>query len=247
MIYTVSATNLEAKRAVQHASILIDGRLAIPDDEKASVVSFLLAHRHMASIHLPAHGRMTKALVDAEVIGRTKGNTHFFVRPAFNELSGLTFATDEDGSIRAYPVTKSGLWCRTRKAAESASWSDIAGLGYAAAYYFGIVDVASSVAAFRDGAKPSVSFQHCDYEKHDEEGAKDFVDLFLEQAFLTGVAVAPIQPEGKMASFVVEQPDRAIHCLNATTNKFLNGAGRRFSVITRDRYSRMAHAYGAFQ
>lgn len=247
MNYTVFPTNLEAKEAVQQAGNMIDGRLAIPDDEKHSVVAFVLAHRHLDSIHCPSHAKVTKALVDAEVIGRTKGGTNFFVKDAFKDLSGLTFATEDDGSIRAFPVTKSGLWCRTRKAAESASWSDIAGLGYSGAYYFGIVDTAATVAAFRDGATPCVSFLQCDYDKHDDEGAKEFVDAFLQEAFLTGVAVAPIQSEGTMSSFVVEHPDRAIHCLNATTTKFLNRAGPRFSVITRDRYGRMAHSYGSYR
>lgn len=246
MIYTVFPTNLEAKEAVKRATSVIDGRLSIPDDEKHSVVAFLLAHRHLDTIHCPSHPKLTKALVDADVIGRTKGTTHFFVRSTFRELSGLTFATDDDGSIRAYPVTKSGLWCRTRKAAESASWSDIAGLGYGAAYYFGIVDLAASIAAFRDIAAPSVSFQDCAYDRRDDDGAREFVDLFLEQAFLTGVAVAPIQPEGEMSSFVVEQPDRAMHCLNATATKFLNKAGPRCAVVTRDRYGREVRSYGSY-
>lgn len=246
MIYTVFPTNLEAKEAVQKASAAIDGRLSIPDGEKHSVASYLLAHRHLDSIHCPSHPKVTKALVDADVIGRTKASTNFYIKPDYKQISGLTFATDDDGSIRAFPVTKSGLWCRTRKAAESASWSDIAGLGYGPAYYFGIVDLEATVGAFRDGAKPSVSFLGCDYEKHDEEGAKEFINLFLDQAFLMGVAVAPIQPEGAMSSFVVEHPDRAIHCLNAATTKYLNRAGPRFSVITRDRYSRMAHSYGSY-
>lgn len=246
MIYTVFPTNLEAKEAVQKASAAIDGRLSLPDEEKASVVSFLLGHRHLETIHCPSHAKVTKALVDADVIGRTKGTTNFFVKAPFKDLSGLTFATHEDGSVHAFAVTKSGLWCRTRKAAESASWSDIAGLGYGAAYYFGIVDLAATVAAFREGAAPCVSFLQCDYEKHDDAGAKAFVDLFVEQAFLSGVAVAPIQSEGAISSFVVEQPDRALLCLNAATTKFLNRAGPRFAVVTRDRYAREVRSYGSY-
>lgn len=169
------------------------------------------------------------------------------MRSPFKELSGLTFATEDDGTIRAYPVTKSGLWCRTPAASERLSWADVAGLGYGAAFYFGIVDVAASVAAFRDGAAPSVFFQHCEYDRRDEAGAKDFVDVFLNEAFLQGVAVAPIAKEDNTASFVVESPDRALHFLNATTTKFLNKAGPRFAVITRDRYGREVRSYGSYR
>lgn len=247
MNYKVFATNKAAHDAVERALNLIDKRLAIGDEDKRAVCAYALAHRHRESIHIFRQQKLTTALVEADVLGRTKGNTNFFVKSTFASLSDLAFDTEDDGTLRAYTTTRSGLWVKSQKAADTVAWGDVGGLGFGGAYFFGIKDAAATLAAFLDNATPSVNFQQCDYErKASPEEVKKFRDCFLDQAWRSGTAVAPIADEGDTLAFVVANPDAAVAVAGAATTRFLNRFGPRFSVVTRDRYGREVSSWGCY-
>jgi hypothetical protein len=156
-------------------------------------------------------------------------------------LQELHFATTDDGTLNAHPVSKSSLWYCTKHAALTLDWDDVARLGFGSAYLFKIVDYHKTAAAFVDQARPSISFQHCEYHRDDPDAADAFTSLFLEEARLGGVPVAQIKD-----AFVVNNPDRAIVTLNLATTKFVNRHGPRFAVITKDQYGRQCHSWGSY-
>jgi hypothetical protein len=234
----INPTNAPAVEAVSVIADLIDKRLAISDDDKQAVAAYLLANRHKDSISITGHQKLVQALFDAEVIGRAKGKSNVFVKDAYKELSGLTFQSSDDGSLHCYPVSKSGLWAKSKAVATTISWEEVAGLGYGAAYFINPADFAATVAGFRDNIRPSVSFQSCDYTP-DEQEAQKFTDSLLVEAWKSGVALAPIHD-----GFVCSNPDIALRHFNNHAVRTYNRAGLAFSIITKDRYGRTAHSYG---
>lgn len=234
----INPTNATAVEAVNVIADLIDKRLAISDDDKQAVATYLLAHRHKESITIHNHQKLMDALLDAEVVGRAKGKTNYFLKPTYRELSGLTFQSSDDGSLHCYPVSKSGLWAKSKAVATTIAWDEIGGLGYGAAYYINPVDFAATVAGFRDNIKPSVSFQSCSYTP-DEKEAEKFTDSLLVEAWKSGVALAPIQD-----GFICSNPDIALRHFNTHAVRTYNRAGLAFSILTKDRYGRTAHSFG---
>jgi hypothetical protein len=247
MIYKVIPTNKAAHDAIARAGDTLDKRLSLDEADTASVVAYALAHRHQQSIYIPGHNKLTTALVESEVLGRTKGTTNFFVKSTFSTLPELSFDTEDDNSLHNHTVTKSGLWIKCQQAASLVNWEDVGGLGFGGCYYFGLKDAPATLAAFQDNAAPVVSFQECNYDKkasNDEINA--FRECFLDQAWRSGVVVAPIGNEDDTLGFVAENPDAALAVLGAATTRFLNRHGPRFSVITRDRYGREATSWGSY-
>jgi hypothetical protein len=247
MIYKVFPTNKAAHDAIARAADTLDKRLSLDEADTASVVAYALAHRHQPSIYIPSHNKLTTALVEAQVLGRTKGSTNFFVKSTFATLPELSFDTEDDNSLHNYTVTKSGLWVKCQKASSLVNWGDVAGLGYGGCYYFGLKDAAATLGAFQDNAALSVSFQECNYANrasNDELNA--FKECFLDQAWRSGVAVAPIAAEGETWGFVVANPDAAIGVVAAAATRHLNRHGPRFSIVTRDRYGREAVSWGSY-
>jgi len=234
----IQPTSREAHDAVAFILSKIDGRLAISEADKVAVVSYLLAYRHRPSINVIGHQKLVQALLDAEVIGRAKGKADYFVKPAYKELSQLTFQSEDDGSMHCYPVSKSGLWCKSKAAAWTLNWEDVGGLGHGAAYYINPEDFAATVAGFRDNIRPSVSFQSCSYTP-DEAEKESFTDSLLEHAKLAGVALAPIGD-----GFICSHPDIALRHFNLHAVRVYNRAGIAFSVITKDSYSRVVQSWG---
>jgi hypothetical protein len=234
----IECTNPMAVEAVSVIVSKIDKRLAISDEDKQSVATYLLAHRHKDSITIHGHQKLMDALLDAEVVGRAKGKTNYFLKPTYKELPQLTFQSQQDGSLHCYPVSKSGLWAKSLPVALTMNWDEIGGLGYGAAYYINPVDFAGTVAGFRDNIRPSVSFQSCSYPP-DEEEAQKFTKSLLVEAWKSGVALAPIGD-----GFVCSHPDIALRHFNTHAVRTYNRALLAFSVITRDKYGRTAQSWG---
>jgi hypothetical protein len=235
MIYP---TNPAALEAITIISDKIDKRLAIPEADKVAVASYLLAYRHRPSINVTGYQKIMQALLDSEVIGRAKGKAGYFLKPTYKDLQQLTFQSEDDASLHCYPVSKSGLWAKSRSAAQTLNWDDIGGLGFGAAYFINPVDFAATVAGFRDFYKPSPSFQSCGYAP-DEAEAQRFTDTLLVEAWKAGVALAPIGD-----GFICNNADIALRHFNTHAVRSYNRAGLVFSVITKDSYSRVVHSWG---
>jgi len=233
----IEASNHAAVEAVASIVALIDKRLAISEEDKASVASYLLAYRHRPSISITGHPRVAQALLDAGVTGRAGGKAGYFVKDAYNSSEHLTFQSDEDGAMHCYPVSKSGLWCRSKAAAWTLNWADVGGLGHGAAYYIQPVDYAATCAAFRDNFKPSTNFQSCSYPADDAE-AQRFTDSLLVEAWKSGVALAQIAD-----GFVCSNPDIALRHFSIHAVRVYNRPSLAFSVVTRDKY-RTAQSWG---
>jgi hypothetical protein len=240
MTYKVFPTNKAAVDAVKAIADKVDKRLSISQDEKLEVVAYLLAHRHRDGIHLPGHAKLSAALLDAEIIGRARGKADFFVKPAFVDLSELTFATEEAGPFPFHPRNKSGLSFLSAAASKHLFWSEVAGLGYGAAYYIAPVDFAATVGAFTAGYTPSVNFKQCDHPE-DHEGAVALSERVLEAARLSGIPLVPIA-EG----WVCADPQRALLHWHCETTRFFNKANLRFSFLTKDRYQRQEISWGTY-
>ena len=244
MNYTVTPTNKPAVDAVAALAETIDKRLAVSQEQKASVAAYILGHRQQDILSLTAksvgHPKMLDCLLSASVLGRAGGRSGFFVQPQFKELTGLTFATQEDGFLRAFPVSKSGLWYRSRAATRFLHWEDTAAVGFSPAYFIAPVDCAQTVGAFRNGYRPSVHFKSCDFEP-DQQEAEQFTNTLLEQAQLSGVAIAPIA-EG----FVCADPQQALNHFSIHAVRVFNRPGLAFSVVTKDRYGRSEQSWGAY-
>lgn len=236
-LLNITPSNNAAVEAVASIVALIDKRLAISEDDKKAVASCLLAYRHRPSISITGHPKVAQALLDAGFVGRAGGKAGYFVKPAYAELQGLTFQSDEDGSLHCYPVSKSGLWAKSKAAAQTLNWEDIGGLGHGAAYFINPVDYAATCAGFRDGYKPSANFQSCSYPPDDAETQR-FTDSLLVEAWKAGVALAQIGD-----GFLCSNPDVALRHFSIHAVRVYNRPWLAFSVVTRDKY-RTAQSWG---
>ena len=236
-LLNITPSNHAAVEAVSSVVAQIDKRLAISEEEKASVVSYLLAYRHRPSISITGHPKVAQALLDTGFVGRAGGKAGYFVKDAYNSSEHLTFQSEDDGTLHCYPVSKSGLWAKSKAAALTLNWDDIGGLGHGAAYYINPVDYASTCAGFRDGFKPSANFQSCSYPA-DEAEAQRFTDSLLVEAWKSGVALAQIGD-----GFVCSNPDVALRHFSIHAVRTYNRPWLAFSVTTRDKY-RTAQSWG---
>lgn len=244
MNYAVFPTNKPAVDAVAALAETIDKRLGVSDQQKEALGAYILGHRRQDTINLTAksvgHPKVLDCLLSSGVLGRAGGRSGFFVQPKLRDLSEMTFATEEDGSLNAFPVSKSGLWYRSKAASKFLNWEDTASVGFSPAYFIAPVDFAQTVAAFRNGYRPSAHFQSCDFEP-DQQEAERFKDTLLEQARLAGVAIAPIAD-----GYVCADPQQALNHLSIHAVRVFNRPGLAFSVVTKDQYGRAVQSWGAY-
>ncbi len=231
--------NQQAHVLLDKAIETIDKRLSLPTDEVRDVAATLLAQSHKA-IHLPAHKKVTDALL-GDVIGRDSGKARFFVKPAFHEPQAQWATKNEDRNFPFHPRTKGNAWAKTSDAAKTLLWEEIAGIGFAQAYFIAPVDFAATVGAFRAGAAPSVNFTGCDHAK-DEEGAVAFSFAVSEGAKMQGIPLVQIAD-----GWVCADPNRALMLFHTESTRFFNKAGLRFAFITRDKWGRQELAWGAYR
>lgn len=231
--------NHQAHVLLNQAIETIDKRLSLPTDEVQLVVATLLAQSHKV-IHLPAHKRITDALL-GEVLGRDSGKARFFVKPAYRDPEAEWATKDEDQNFPFPPRTKGGAWVKTAEAAKTILWDEVSSVGFAPAYYIGPVDFAATVGAFRAGSEPCVNFTSCQHAK-DEEGAVAFALAASEAAKMQGIPLVQISD-----GWVCADPNRALMLFHTETTRFFNKAGLRFSFITRDKWGRQEQAWGAYK
>lgn len=236
---TYKPYNNEAHSLLDRAIQTIDKRLSVDADEVRDVVATLLAQSHK-TIHLPAHKRVTDALL-GEVIGRDSGRCNFFVKPAYRDPEAQWATKDEEPNFPFHPRTKGNAWIKTSKAAKTLPWEEITGIGFAQAYYINPVDLAATVGAFRAGARPCVSFTSCDYQE-DLEGAVAFSQAVSEGAKRQGVPLVQIKD-----GWVCANPTQALMHFHIETTRFFNRAGIRFAFTTKDKWGRQEKAWGSYQ
>lgn len=236
---TYKPYNNEAHTLTDRAIQTIDKRLSLDADEVRDVAATLLAQSHK-TIHLPAHKKITDALL-GEVIGRDSGKARFFVKPAYREPEAQWTTKDEEPNFPFHPRTKGNTWAKTPEAAKTLPWEEITGIGFAQAYYINPVDLAATVGAFRAGARPCVSFTSCDYPE-DLDGAVAFSQAVSDAAKLQGVALVQIAD-----GWVCADPTRALMLFHGETTRFFNKAGIRFAFVTRDKWGRQEVAWGSYQ
>ena len=235
---TYKPYNKDAQDLLERAIKTIDKRLSVDADEVRDVAATLLAQSHK-TIHLPAHKKVTDALL-GEVIGRDSGKARFFVKPAYRDAEAQWTTKDEEPTFRSHPRTKGNAWLRTSEAAKTVLWEEVAGIGFTQAYYINPVDLAATVGAFRAGATPSVSFTSCDYPA-DREGALAFSQAVSEAAFSQGIPLAQIGD-----GWVCADPNQALMHFHICTTRFF-GRPVRFAFTTRDKWGRQETAWGCFQ
>lgn len=236
---TYQPNNNDAQNLLNRALATVDGRLAISEDELRHVAATLLAQSHK-TIHLPAHKKATDALL-GEVIGRDSGRARFFVKPAYRDPEAQWRTKDEEETFRFHPRTKGNAWVRTSEAAKTLLWEEISGIGFSPAYYIAPVDLAATVAAFKVGAMPSVSFTTCDYPEEDLEGAVAFSKAVSEAAFRQAIPLAQIGD-----GWVCADPTQALMHFHICTTRFF-GRHVRFAFITRDKWGRQETAWGSYK
>jgi hypothetical protein len=244
MVYPVIPTNNAAIDAVASVSGKIDGSLGISDEQKASIAAFILAHRRQDILFLnnksAGHPDLLGALLDAGVLGWAGGKAGYTVKPQYKERFGLTFSTVEDGSLHSHPVSRSGLWYRNRMSTRFLYWEDVVSFEYAPAFFVSPVDFVSTVAAFRDGHRPSGTFQRCFYQPDVAEAAL-FLSSVLAEAQSSGIALAQIAD-----GFVCADPVAIIDHFDAHAAKMYNREGVGFSMATKDRQGRFLQWLGRY-
>lgn len=244
MVYPVIPTNNAAVDAVALVAGKIDSSLEISEAQKASIAAFILAHRRQDILFLnrksAGHPSLLGALLDAGVLDWAGGKAGYKVKPEYKELFGLTFSTDEDGSLHSHPVSRSGLWYRNRMSARFLYWEDVVSLEYAPAFFVLPVDFFSTVAAFRDGHQPSGTFQRC-YYPPDVAEAELFLASVLAEAKSAGIALAQIAD-----GFVCADPVAVRNHFDAHAAKMYNREGVGFSMATKDRQGRVSQCLGRY-
>jgi hypothetical protein len=244
MVYPVIPTNNAAVDAVALVAGNIDGSLGISEEHKATIAAFILAHRRQDILFLnnksAGHPSLLGALLGAGVLGWAGGKAGYTVDPQFKERLGLTFSTVEDGSLHSHPVSRSGLWYRNRRATRFLYWEDVVSLEFAPAFFVSPVDFISTVSAFRDGYRPSGTFQRC-YYLPDVAEAQVFLDVVLADAQSAGIALAQIAD-----GFVCADPVSVRDHFDAHAAKMYNREGVGFSIATKDRQGRASQCLGRY-
>ena len=118
-------SNIEAHNLLNKAIDTIDKRLSVDADEVRDVTATLLAQSHK-TIHLPAHKKVTDALL-GEVIGRDSGKARFFVKPAYRDPDAQWSTKDEEQNFPFHPRTKGNTWAKTSDAAKTLLWEEVVG------------------------------------------------------------------------------------------------------------------------
>jgi hypothetical protein len=244
MVYPVIPTNNAAVDAVALVTGKIDGSLDISEEQKASIAAFILAHRRQDILFLSnksaGHPNLISALLDAGVLGWAGGKAGYTVNPQFKERLGLTFSTVEDGSLHSHPVSRSGLWYRNRRSTRFLYWEDVVSLEFAPAFFVSPVDFISTVSAFRDGYRPSGTFQRC-YYPPDVAEAQGFLASALAEAQSAGLGLAQIAD-----GFVCADPVAVRDHFDAHAAKMYNREGVGFSIATKDRQGRFSQCLGHY-
>jgi hypothetical protein len=244
MVYPVIPTNNAAVDAVALVAGKIDSSLEISEAQKASIAAFILAHRRQDILFLnnksAGHPSLLGALLDAGVLGWAGGNAGYTVKQQYRERFGLTFSTVEDGSLHSHPVSRSGLWYRNRMSTRFLYWEDVVSLEFAPAFFVLPVDFVSTVAAFRDGHRPSGTFQRC-YYPPDVAEAELFLASVLAEAQSSGIALAQIAD-----GFVCADPVAVTDHFDAHAAKTYSREGVGFSIATKDRQGRASQCLGRY-
>lgn len=244
MAYPVIPTNAAAVDAVAMVVEKIDLSLEISEEQKTSIATFILAHRRQDILFLSTkstgHPDLLGALLDAGVLGRAGGQAGYVVNLQFKELFGLAFSTIEDGSLQSHPVSKSGLWYRDRKSARFLYWEDVLSLQFAPAFFVSPMDFASTVAAFRDGHRPTDSFRRCYYPPDVAEG-QAFLETVLAEARSGEVALAQIAD-----GFVCTDPLAVSKLFDTQAARRYHKDGLGFSMAIKDRRGQFTQCVGHY-
>jgi hypothetical protein len=119
-------------------------------------------------------------------------------------------------------------------------WEDVVSLEFAPAFFVLPVDFVSTVAAFRDGHRPSGTFQRC-YYPPDAAEAQVFLDAVIADAQSAGIALTQIAD-----GFVCADPVAVRNHFDAHAAKMYNREGVGFSMATKDRQGRVSQCLGRY-
>lgn len=233
--------NIDATNLLAQAKEKVDKRLSLDSKELDDVLCYAFANRHRDSINLVGSPKVTDALLNAGIIQRHSGKRNFTVHRDYVSHDAKWQAKTVEALFKFPLITKSGTYYTNTEDCLSLGWEDVSKINQRDAYLLKILDIEKTLAAWRDGHKPSVRFETIQYEKEDKDAAARFVAQLTSQAKLKSIPFIQIED-----GFVVADCVRALGLLDATTTRFTGDATKKFAVVTQDKHGRQAIRPGTY-
>jgi hypothetical protein len=233
--------NEAARNVVASIRDKMDGRKKFNETEVEEVISYAFAHSHKPYFDIVGHPQIVDELINQGIFKRHSGKRNLTLAKGLVDFEAEWTTTEFDESFPTNVMTKSKTFYISRKDCLHLTFDEIDAVSYMPAHLLVLLDMKTTLSAWKAGYKPSLFFERCDYIGRDEAEIQRWNE-FLEFHCQKGQwSIVPIK-----GSLVCANPTQAGRLINNLVTQFTSDYQKNFAMYSRDRYGRESTSYGGY-